>query len=674
MDSNCPPVMLNRIYNSEYYWVFISVLCGFLGLYFSFYNLSYKIGDLNINLPWSLIFPIIASISYGFWAGVIVSISGGALFPFFLWANNGWPNVMTFLSLVILYSSIGYVSDYSKKYQKKRFLISLFIIVYLVFFVFLWVCYNIFFPILLKYNPPFWEMNTVNSIPASVLKAFYLKDLINYSLLILYSETLIRLPITRKILNLPRVDWMRKNSSAFFYSIFIALFIWSVFYFLDEALSVNTNTLVKDYIPLSFFVIFLSGGIVGRILILYLEITVNSDDSLKKNQELLRSVLQNVPVVVYRSLVDHDSSIVMISPEITRLSGYELADFTTGNRTLSSIIYPDDVFRVKEAIETQIKNKNEYEIEYRILDDKKNILWVFEKGIIQHDSSNNKYLDGVISNITSKKLVELEMENYKHHLEELVKERTAELYQLNSELKSAMEELKATQMQLIQSEKMASLGTLTAGVAHELNNPLNFIKGGYSGIEMFFKENYHLLNENISMFLDVIKTGVDRSVQIVKGLNLFGGDFSGNDICDLHFIIKNCLNILEKQWKDRIDISLDLNAEKYHITGSLAELHQVFLNIITNSILAIDNSGSIQIETSMIGDNILITITDDGCGINKEHLNKVTDPFFTTRDPGKGSGLGLAIAYSIIKSYYGVFEIESEWEKGTRVKIKFPVN
>ena len=288
-----------------------------------------------------------------------------------------------------------------------------------------------------------------------------------------------------------------------------------------------------------------------------------------------------------------------------------------------------------------------------------------------------------------------ELNQYRKKLEELVAKRTNELEQANlhlqntntelkekneiinaqnKDLKLTMQNLKETQTHLVQSEKMASLGILVAGVAHEINNPLNYILGSYYGLEQYFQDTSQLDNNQIKFFLDSIKSGVDKASDIVNGLNQFSRNIdSFEERCDIHSILENCLVILNNKIKHVIEIEREYDSKPIVITGNIGKIHQVFLNIILNAIHSIDKKGKIRIKTNVSNQHHIIEIEDSGCGIPKENLKKIADPFFTTKEPGVGTGLGLSIVYNILKEHSGTIEIKSIVQKGTLVKIKFPV-
>jgi signal transduction histidine kinase len=242
------------------------------------------------------------------------------------------------------------------------------------------------------------------------------------------------------------------------------------------------------------------------------------------------------------------------------------------------------------------------------------------------------------------------------------------------ELETTLNSLRVAQNQLIQSEKMASLGILSAGIAHEVNNPLNFIKGGFVGMEEYIMENLPEHSENISPFLEAINTGVDRAVDIVNSLGAYSRkDELVKSNCSTHAIIDNCLVMLNNRLKHRVEIKKQYCNGNFKIVGNEGKLHQAFLNVLSNAEQAIEKQGIITIKTEVDTNFFITYISDTGCGIDKYNLKKILEPFFTTKEPGKGTGLGLSITHKIILEHDGTLVYESELGKGTTAIIKLPL-
>ena len=270
-------------------------------------------------------------------------------------------------------------------------------------------------------------------------------------------------------------------------------------------------------------------------------------------------------------------------------------------------------------------------------------------------------------------------------------------------LTNAFDQLKNAQTKLVESEKMASLGVLTAGVAHEINNPVNFISGGIVSLE----DNYLDIKELLNMYLDMtkkangnvewaevkalgeeieidsllgemeqlfnsIKNGVSRTSEIVAGLRNFSRLNENNKKeVSLEEGINSTLVILNNNLKNRVKVIKDYgNINK--VSCFPGEMNQVFLNIINNAADAIGGEGEIRIKTWQDKKNAYISISDNGEGMPEEVRSKIFEPFFTTKPVGKGTGLGLSIVYGIIEKHNGELFVESEEGKGTTFKISLP--
>ncbi|MEP0985838.1 tetratricopeptide repeat protein [Ekhidna sp.] len=241
----------------------------------------------------------------------------------------------------------------------------------------------------------------------------------------------------------------------------------------------------------------------------------------------------------------------------------------------------------------------------------------------------------------------------------------------NKELVRNNEELQKTQKLLITSEKMASLGVLAAGVGHEINNPLNFIKNGIAALAKKLEDSE---DEELKSYFRIVNEGVERATNIVKSLSHFSRKGPSTDErCNIREIIENCLLILHNKIRNRIRVITNFTSQGSDLKGNEGRLHQAMMNIIANAEQAINEEGTIEITTRKKDGFMEVWIEDDGEGIPEENLLKISDPFFTTKAPGEGTGLGLFITFSIIEEHGGSIDVQSIPGHGTKFIIKLPL-
>jgi signal transduction histidine kinase len=293
-------------------------------------------------------------------------------------------------------------------------------------------------------------------------------------------------------------------------------------------------------------------------------------------------------------------------------------------------------------------------------------------------------------------MVSLALSNIQLHIEQ--QRRLVELRQLNDKLGES-------QNQLLQAEKMASIGQLAAGVAHEINNPIGFVYSNLGTLEKYVQDTFGMLamyeqaeeaiadpelrtklksardkldlgflKDDLRALMDESKDGITRVKHIVQNLK----DFSHVDASDewhfddLHKGINSTLNIVNNEIKYKANVVKEYG-ELPEVECLLSQLNQVFMNLLVNSAHAIEERGTITIRTGQQGEEVWVEIADTGKGIAPEHQKKIFDPFFTTKPIGKGTGLGLSLAYGIIQKHHGRIEMQSEVGKGTVFRVWLPV-
>jgi len=265
-----------------------------------------------------------------------------------------------------------------------------------------------------------------------------------------------------------------------------------------------------------------------------------------------------------------------------------------------------------------------------------------------------------------------EIEDYSRTLEHKVEERTREL--------------KEAQAKLIQTEKMAAVGQLAAGVAHELNNPLGGILGfaQYASSKIRNKKANDLTDEDLfsySTYLKDIEQQSMRCKRIVQNLLKFSRTSKKVDfeILDLNNILEDTLMFVQHQLSmNKVRLSKSLESSLPKVNGNSGMLQQVFTNIILNALQAMPQGGSLSVSTKSSSysqeakKGVEVVFTDSGCGIPAENLEKIFEPFFTTKKVGQGTGLGLSVSYGIIKEHKGDIKVQTELGKGTSFIISLP--
>jgi two-component system, NtrC family, sensor kinase len=279
------------------------------------------------------------------------------------------------------------------------------------------------------------------------------------------------------------------------------------------------------------------------------------------------------------------------------------------------------------------------------------------------------------------------------------------LNQKNIELELAYADLKAAQSRILQQEKLASVGQLAAGIAHEINNPMGFIISNINTLNKYalkiwqyvdtMKEiidsgpcgpetgrtleqsrnalKIDYIREDIVNLISESLEGAERVKKIVQDLKSFSRlDESEYKTADINTGIESTINIVWNELKYKVDLTREYGTLPL-TKCNMGQLNQVFMNILVNAAQAIESRGSILVKTWSDNGKIYVLISDTGCGMPKEVLKKIFEPFYTTKDVGKGTGLGLSIAYDIVKKHNGEIRAESEVGKGTAFTIIIPV-
>lgn len=388
---------------------------------------------------------------------------------------------------------------------------------------------------------------------------------------------------------------------------------------------------------------------------------------LHESSERFRTLVSNLPGVVYRCACDSNWTMAFISDAVEVLSGYPSSDFIGNNvRSYASIIHPEDRLMVERVVLDSVVRKEPYVAEYRIQHTDGSLRWAYEKGRgVFTEDGNLLYLDGAIFDVTERKKAE-------------------------ESLKATYQRLQQTQDQLLQSEKLASIGQLAAGVAHEVKNPLAVVIQGVN----FLEAGPLAKQEQEQEILEMMKKAVLRADHIIKSLLEFARPSSMQlKRANIQEIIQSSIDLAKTQLSSRqipIAYTADPNTPEVLIDGN--QMRQVFVNLVVNAFQAMPNGGDVIIRsfgkpvTSLELDHcrkvpaswqagqmgVFCEVEDSGMGISESALKKVGDPFFTTKPTGQGTGLGLSVTQTILDSHHGLLIIDSREGKGTKMTVILP--
>jgi PAS domain S-box-containing protein len=380
------------------------------------------------------------------------------------------------------------------------------------------------------------------------------------------------------------------------------------------------------------------------------------EDDLRASEEKYRALVENLPAAVYLSPVGDPAVSMYVSAQIETILGFTSEDFAADRQLWFKRVHPDDRDMVTDFLMRACSSgaNGAITVEYRMLARDNRTVWVQDRvRVILDKTGKPSYLHGLMTDIT-------------------------QLKQAQKELQDAYMELKRTQQELIQSSKMVALGQLATGISHELNQPLTGIKGFAQAMLMDMDKDHPFRRD-----VEKIVEQSNRMEKIIKNVRFFArkSEFELKDI-DCNKPLEDALMLLSEQLKlHTIRLKKELAPDLPMIQADHNALQQAFINILTNARDAIDGlkrpeGGDILVKSTWDRkqDSVVMRIEDNGCGISRENLKSIFNPFFTTKAPDRGIGLGLSIVYRIVENHGGKIDIDSTEGKGTSVVLSFPAH
>ncbi len=381
----------------------------------------------------------------------------------------------------------------------------------------------------------------------------------------------------------------------------------------------------------------------------------------------------------------------------------ELRD-TTLARLLSKAESPSVVKNILERVSTQGHSFGQIELVTR--DGTRLIPVEYSVFPIEPGGHYSAVYGVVMRDITAQKQFVEDRERHERGLRNLVSQRTAELANLNDQMRKELKERRRLEERLVEAQKMEAMGQLSAGIAHEINNPIGFVKmnldslaryhdvyeqildqydkididdvpGVHRQMEQIQIAKVNLKFESIRSDVDALikesRDGLERVVGIVRSLKTFSHpQQTEKKLVDLPICIDNSIRVI---WNEVKHFTIQKEYEDVPLVeGWDVQLSQVFVNLLLNAAQACGNDGVIQIRLKRAGEHVVIHISDNGCGIPQEYYSQLFNPFFTTKPVGQGTGLGLYISYGIVQKHHGDLVFHSEVGKGTTFQIVLPTH
>lgn len=419
-------------------------------------------------------------------------------------------------------------------------------------------------------------------------------------------------------------------------------------------------------------------------------VDITASKNLEKRLRLAQETIDKAPILI--EWVKPDGSFYYVNDETLKVSKFSKEDFRTKKiYEIGSTYNKKEWSRVFK--ETSKKPIQDIETNYMCKDGSSFPALV---SAINIEFEGSHYNCAYINNISALKEAEAALKEKNYELsasEEELRQQSEELYALNEnleiqkkELENTVYQLKNTRDQLIHTEKMASLGVLVAGIAHELNNPIGYIKTSSEALKMLLEDlNLEIqkiistpnevikeLSEDLNQMTTHINSGAEQAAEIVRGLRTFSRmDKEKIERHNIHDTINNVLLMLHNNYKHKVEITKSFG-DIPPIECAPGQINQVIMNLINNAVQAIEKQGEVLVKTELAEDRILITVKDNGPGIPDEMQTRIFEPFFTTKEPGEGTGLGLSISLGIIQDHNGSINFSSD-NNGTTFTVSLPI-
>ncbi len=621
--------------------IVISILSGILGFVFSLTGFEARVGEINISIPWSLIFPIITAMAFGSRLGIIAGLAGGAYFPFLLWHNNGIVNLTTALVYLVVYFLLGLLHNESFWGKQKKDPVRIIIILTICMATFAFY-YGLLFNPLLSFNQFLGLNNAIIGLPADVLFSFIIKESINLILLSFVAITLLELAWVREALGMQFVPATKSNNKILVYAILVSVTIWLLLVGLGYSLLYGDNAFKSQQLSLVLLVILTAGFVVAKVLFQYNESKLNKENELKESEARLKTIIATSPDGLV--ITDLNGTTQYLSPQCLKMWGYDNHEVVIG-RNVMEFVHPDYHHKAIHNITERMNGNLTGPTEYLMLKKDGTAFFVESNSNVLCDADNNPI--GVL------------------YFERDITER-----------KQAEEELIAAKDKAEESDRLKS--AFLANMSHEIRTPMNGILGfaellktpGLSGetqqeyIRIIEKSGARMLNiindivdiskiESGLMKTTITETNVNKQLDFVHAFFKPEVDQKG-----IRFLLKNS--------PPSAEAIIHTDREK---------LYAILINLLKNA-FKFTKDGTIEFGYSAKQNELEFFVKDTGIGIPKVWKEAVFERFIQADISNKmarqGAGLGLSISKAYVEMLGGKIRVESEEGKGSIFYFTLP--
>lgn len=633
---------------SQRYKIIISILAGLIGVAGLFLSIRLDFGGARLNFVWSIGLPLLVSLSWGPWYGLLSAVGGGTfLYPFILGFSNGWASIvpsLSFILWILLHGKGAQWRNRGKRLQNNLYVLQV------MYAVIRWVLYSTLFPLLLQWNPPFWNPEAVTEISRGIIILFAVRGIIMESVLLAVCDAILLLPPVRRFFRMESRPSSRYSvrimGGMVAFGILFILFIL----FLQNAI-IDGKILSQWLFPpdektrLTFFLSLILFIIMGGIAVRYFQQALENQLSLKESEKKYMTIFESIHDLYFETT--REGEILIASPSVKTILGYEAEELLAMN---IQELYMDLSVR-QELLFLLEKEKeiNNFEVVMFGKDGEEHYLWLHAR--LDGENETEKIIS-VGRDVTNYQHAMMEVKKLNRELSQRVEERTMELRKAVSELEG-----------------------FTYTISHDLKSPLKAI----DAYTMMMQEELGeaLSGEPLDMMQQISKTSSEM-VELIDQLLQYALVAKTELVLEKLSVAEEVRSIFEEQVAGNSHRNIGLKMEKTlpHLWADRILFRQVLRNVLSNAVkfTSTREQAIIEIFSEVTDSHCTLVIRDNGVGFDMNHAGKLFEVLqrMHAKEEFEGTGIGLATVKKIMQKHGGEVFMEGQVNGGAVVKLIFP--